>query len=50
MGYNSNIKKLEDLNKSAPKDNKGMIQTLIELYRDAKIPKCFLTARLLIAR
>ena len=32
MGYKSNIKELEDLKKSAPKDNKGMIQTLIELH------------------
>ena len=38
IGYKSNIKELEDLKKAAPKDNKGMIQTLIELYRDRKIP------------
>ena len=39
MGYKSKIKELEDSIKSAPKDNKGMIQTLTELYRDRKIPQ-----------
>ena len=49
MGYKSNIKELEDLKKSAPKDNKGMIQTLIELYRDRKIPQ-FRTVELAVNR
>ena len=49
MGYKSNIKELEDLKKSAPKDNKGMIQTLIELYRDRKIPK-FRTVEIAVNR
>ena len=38
MGYKTNIKDLEALKRSAPRENKGMIQTLIELYRDSKIP------------
>ncbi len=49
MGYKSNIKELEDLKKSAPKENKGMIQTLTELYRDRKIPK-FRTVELAVNR
>ncbi len=49
MGYKSKIKGLGDLKKSAPKDNKGMIQTLIELYRDTKIPK-FRTVELAVNR
>ena len=49
MGYKSNIKELEDLKKSAPKDNKGMIQTLLELYRDRKIPQ-FRTVELAVNR
>ena len=48
MGYKSNIKELEDLEKSA-QDNKGMIQTLIELYRDRKIPQ-FRTVELAVNR
>ena len=39
MGYKSNIKELEALKRAAPKENKGMIQTLLELYRDRKIPQ-----------
>ena len=38
MGYKSNVKELEALKKAAPKENREMIQTLIELYRDRKIP------------
>ena len=38
MGYKSNIKELEALKRAAPKENKEMIQTLVELYRDRKIP------------
>ncbi len=34
MGYKLNIKELEASKKAALKEHKGMIQTLIELYRD----------------
>ncbi len=49
MGYKSNIKEFEDLKKSAPKGNTDMIQTLIELHRDRKIPK-FRTVEIAVNR
>ncbi len=38
MGYKSNINELDALKKAVPKENREMIQTLVELYKDREFP------------
>ena len=38
MGFKTNVKELQALKKAAPKENREMIQTLIDLYTAKKIP------------
>ena len=38
MGFKTNVKELQALKKAAPKENREMIQTLVDLYVSKKIP------------